>query len=116
MHPTVWFSCSITNTCTFPHIPIRDTACFTLATPSPHTVALDQVPPAEQLHQVHQPGDLPNPVPAHSTLSITHLPSEKATTSLYIGGRMPPISAKLAKRIQDGQFVEKKWSNYCQIS
>ena len=79
---------------------------LTLSYHSPHTVALDQVPTAEQLHQVHQLGDLPNPVTAHSTLSITHSPSEKATTSLYIGGRMPPIPTKLAKHIQDGQFIE----------
>ena len=77
--------------------------------PSPYTVAFDQVPTAEQLHQVHELGDPPNPVPACSTLSITQSPAEnreKATTPLYIGGRMPPIPAKLANRIQDGQFVE----------
>ena len=55
---------------------------------------------------MHELGDPPNPVPACSTLSATQSPAEKVATSLYIGGRMPPIPAKLAKRIQDGQFVE----------
>ena len=41
-----------------------------------------------------------------SAQQITHQPVEKASTPLCVGGGLPPVPAKLAKRIQDGQFIE----------
>ena len=73
-------------------------------------IALDQVPTANQLHLVQQIGDPPTsssyPMPSCSTTVPTLPPCEKTSTPLYIGGGMPPIPAKLAKRIQEGLFVE----------
>ena len=47
-----------------------------------------------------------NPPLSHSTILPTQPLSEKTPAALYIGGGMQPIPAKLAKRIQEGQFVE----------
>ena len=59
------------------------------------------------MHQINNPPTLHhNP----GSIPIAHLFSQQATekmsASLYIGGRLPPVPAKLANRIQDGQFVE----------
>ena len=86
----------------------HDTVYYKL--PFSHTLVLDQVPTANQLHLVQQIGDPPTsssyPMPSCSTTVPTLPPFEKTSTPLYIGGGMPPIPAKLAKRIQEGLFVE----------
>ena len=75
-----------------------------------HILALDQVPTANQLDLVQHIDNPPmlssNPLLSHSTTLPTQPPSEKTPTTLYVGGGMPLIPAKLAKRIQECQFVE----------
>ena len=88
--------------------PSHDTVYYKL--PFSHTLVLDQVPTADQLHLVQQIGDPPTsssyPMLTCSTTVPTQPPFKKTSTPLYIGGCMPPIPAKLAKRIQEGLFVE----------
>ena len=88
--------------------PSHDTVYYKL--PFSHTLVLHQVPTADQLHLVQQIGDPPMsssyPMPSCSTTVPTQPPFKKTSTLLYIGGGMPPILAKLAKRIQEGLFVE----------
>ena len=71
---------------------------------------LGQVPTADQLRLVQQTSNPPalssTPGLNHSVALPTQVPPVKAPTSIYIGGGMPPIPAKLAKRIQEGQFIE----------
>ena len=78
-------------------------------------IALDQVPSARQLSHVHklhnQPSLDDDPRTAVSAQPSTHQPitfqpADKTSLSLYGGGGLPPVPAKLAQRIQDGQFVE----------
>ena len=78
-------------------------------------IALDQVPSARQLSHVHelhnQPSLNDDPRTAVSAQPSTHQPitfqpADKTSLSLYVGGGLPPVPAKLAQRIQDGQFVE----------
>ena len=76
---------------------------------------MDQVPSASQLSHVYQlhnpptPNDTPRTAvsaqPSTQQL-VTFQPSDKAPTPLYVGGGFPPVPAKLAKRIQEGQFIE----------
>ena len=37
---------------------------------------------------------------------ITFQPAEKTFSWLYVGGGLPPVTAKLAKHIQDSQFIK----------
>ena len=73
-------------------------------------LALDQVLTADQLHLMQQIGDPPmlysNPLLSGSTTLPTQPPSENIPTALYVRRGMSPIPAKLAKHIQEGQFVE----------
>ena len=78
-------------------------------------IALNQVPSARQLSHVHelhnQPSLNDDPRTAVSAQPSTHQPitfqpADKTSLSLYVGGGLPPVPAKLAQRIQDGQFVE----------
>ena len=87
--------------------------------PFSHTLVLDQVPTANQLHLVQQIGDPPTsssyPMPSCSTTVPTLPPFEKTSTPLYIGGGMPPIPAKLAKRIiitSHQRFPDFNWATY----
>ena len=79
------------------------------------SLALDQVPSASQLSHVHQLHNPPTPNDTPRTAAsaqpstqklVTFQPSDKAPTALYVGGGFPPVPAKLAKRIQEGQFIE----------
>ena len=76
--------------------------------PRPYLV-LDQVPSAQQLIHVHELNDDPRTAPSaslSSQLPLTFQPADKTSSPLYVGGGLPPVPAKLAKRIQDGQFIE----------
>ena len=71
---------------------------------------LGQVPTADQLRLVQQTSNPPvlssTPGLNHSVALPTQVPPVKVPTSIYIGGGMSPIPAKLAMRIQEGQFIE----------
>ena len=76
--------------------------------PSSYLV-LDQVPSSQQLSHVHELNDDPRTAPSASLSSqqpLTFQPVDKASSPLYVGGGLPPVPAKLAKRVQNGQFIE----------
>ena len=80
-----------------------------LCTPFSSYLVLDQVPSAQQLSHVHELNDDPrtaSSAPLSCQQPLTCQPADKAFSPLYVGGGLPPVPAKLAKRIQDGQFIE----------
>ena len=61
--------------------------------------AFNEIPSTRELQHINQLGDNP---PPPQILQIR----EKTQALVYIGGGLPPIPARLVKRIEDGQFVE----------
>ena len=80
-----------------------------LCNPFSSYLLLDQVPSAQQLSHIHELNDDPRMAPSaplSSQKPLTFKPADKASSPLYVGAGLPPVPAKLAKRIQDGQFIE----------
>ena len=61
--------------------------------------AFNEIPSTRELQHITQLGDDPSPP---RILSIR----EKIQAPVYIGGRLPPIPARLVKIIEDVQFME----------
>ena len=90
---------------TNPALIIRSMLC----TPFSSYVVLDQVPYAQQPSHVHKLNDDPRTAPSASLSCqqpLTFQLADNASSPLYVGGGLPPVPAKLAKRIQDGQFIK----------
>ena len=74
-------------------LPFSSYTAFTLLS------AFNEIPSTSELQHITQLGDDP---PPPQILRIR----EKTQAPVYIGGGLPPIPARLVKRIEDGQFVE----------
>ena len=74
-------------------LPVSSYTAFTLLS------AFNEIPSTRELQHITQLGDDPPP---------PQIPwiREKTQAPVYIGGGLPPIPARLVKRIEDGQFVE----------
>ena len=78
------------------------TSCFMPSYYFPLLV-LDTIPSATQLSHIHQDTELPHTQTNNIQLSQT----QRSKASLMsLGGGIPPVPAKLVKRIQEGSFIE----------
>ena len=68
--------------------------------------------PGHHVHELHnRPSLNDEPRMAASVRLFTQRPitfqlAEKTLSWLYVGGGLPPVTAKLAKHIQDSQFIK----------
>ena len=66
--------------------------------------ALDTIPSATQLSHIHQDTEPPAPSQTNN-IQLSQSQRSKAS-SMKLGGGIPPVPAKLVKRIQEGSFIE----------
>ena len=77
--------------------------CIHLPHLTPFPTALNQIPPVRQLHHIAQLDD----PPAFAGIPPTLQPPVVPTSSpVLLGGRIPPIPAKLSIKITEGHFVD----------